>query len=258
MMHAIEDVVSAAGFRLVISSTGTDPADQIDLLAQRSTAATADGLILVPLRLTDRAARRPQRQPRPDRGHRLAPARGSSSTTSGPTRPPASASPSTTCTQGRRRIAFVNGPVDTVPGTARLPGYLEPVDRLELPTRRPAGQSRRLHVRGRPPGHRDAPRPGQPRRDPVRQRSARRRRDQGAARHGPSVPDDVAVVGMDDTQLAELTNPSLTSVGLGPAAEPRPPPTCCSAASPTHRCRPPGRHRAVADAASPRRSASRA
>ncbi len=36
-------------------------------------------------------------------------------------------------------------------------------------------------------------------------------------RRHSSVPDDVAVVGMDDTDIAELVNPTLTSVDLGAA-----------------------------------------
>ena len=40
-----------------------------------------------------------------------------------------------------------------------------------------------------------------------------------------SVPGDVAVVGMDDTEIAELVVPSLTSVDLGSPAAPRPPPS---------------------------------
>ena len=36
-------------------------------------------------------------------------------------------------------------------------------------------------------------------------------------RRGRSVPDDVAVVGMDDTDIAELVSPTLTSVDLGAA-----------------------------------------
>ncbi len=37
------------------------------------------------------------------------------------------------------------------------------------------------------------------------------------ARAGRAVPADVAVVGMDDSDLAELASPSLTSVNLGAA-----------------------------------------
>ena len=51
MMHAVSSVLSAAGFRLVLSSTGNDPDEQLDVV-RNANRGFADGLIVVPLRLT--------------------------------------------------------------------------------------------------------------------------------------------------------------------------------------------------------------
>jgi LacI family transcriptional regulator len=218
MLHAVEGVVSEAGFRLVISSTGNDPADQIDVVRSVN-RGYADGLILVPLRLTDQLL------------HELASSR-IPITVIG-TLPPRVAldnvraeSPSGVGlaldhlhAQGCRRIAFVNGPVDTVPGTARLAGYLAAIERLGLSTNAEmqvtaddftyeAGvtASEALLSQASPDAILAA--------NDLLAVAAMK----VLARHGRSVPADVAVVGMDDTQLAELANPSLSSVGLGSTA----------------------------------------
>lgn len=116
--------------------------------------------------------------------------------------------------QGVRRIALVNGPVDTTPGRLRLAGFQHAL--VE------AGLSPDLVVHGE-----DFTRA-------AAAAAARRLLDQGVpdavigandllalatlrecATRGLRVPDDVLLAGMDDTDLAELSVPSLTSVDLG-------------------------------------------
>jgi len=217
MMRAIEAVVRSAGYRLVLSSTGSDPKDEIDLIS-RLAHGYADGLILSPLRVTDdlvdtlRDCRIPVvvigslpsglaldnvRADSP-RGVRLA----LEHLRAG----------------GRRRVGFVNGPIDTVPGFARALGFDRTARRLGLdldPALRvsaadftfQAGRdaAAELFDRARP----DAVLGGN---DLIAVGVLHELADRGLR-----VPEDVAVVGMDDTELATLTTPSLTSVGLGSA-----------------------------------------
>src|SRR2546428_2757005 len=51
MMRAIDELTKASGFRLVLHSTGSDPANEIDLIEGLG-RRYADGLILSPLRIT--------------------------------------------------------------------------------------------------------------------------------------------------------------------------------------------------------------
>ena len=123
---------------------------------------------------------------------------------------------------GRRRIALVNGPQQTVPGTARRLGYLDGL--------RSCGLERREELcvvaddfmvePGRRGGRAPA-RASPARRDLLRQRPARRRHACRAARCPLDVPGDVAVVGMDNTALSELTWPPLTTIDLGSAERAR-------------------------------------
>jgi LacI family transcriptional regulator len=123
---------------------------------------------------------------------------------------------------GRRRIAFLNGPEHTAPGSARRRGYLQGLRacRLErddalvevgadftIEAGRDAAE--RLLDRSRPDAIFCA-------NDPIAigALSALRERDL-------AVPGDVALVGMDDTTLARVTTPTLTSVDLGGAERAR-------------------------------------
>jgi LacI family transcriptional regulator len=217
MMHAITEVLGAAGHRLVIASTGGDAADQLDLLASVN-HGYCDGLILIPLRITDElvAALQATRQAVVVIGS-LPPSvdvdnvRANSAAGVGLALDHLGAT-------GRRRVAFVNGPVDTVPGTARLAGYLQHSAELGLVT------SAELQVEAADFTYAA----GVPAIERLLTQSTpdaivcandllavaalnvlRRRRI--------TVPDDVAVVGMDDTDIAELVSPTLTSVDLGSA-----------------------------------------
>ena len=221
MMHAVNEVVSDAGFRLVLSSTGSDAADQIDLLKNLN-RGFVDGLILSPLRVTPelidelRASRLPivVVGSLPD-GIGVDSVRANS-------RKGVGLAVRHLNDQGRHRIAFLNGPVDTVPGTARLAGYIKAMTKLGLPLDGDlqveaddftynAGlvAAETLLERSTPDAIVCA--------NDLLAVAAMKI----AASRGLSIPADIAIVGMDDTDIARLANPSLTSVDLGSARRAR-------------------------------------
>ena len=215
MMRAIEGVVSAAGYRLVVMATGAETDTEIETIRGMS-RGYADGLIISPLRITPAvtdellAARVPvvvigslppsvpldNVRANSVRGIGLGlrpPGRGRSSVDRVPQRPDRH--------HARRRPS------------ARLPARRHGEGR----------QAGRARDRLRRRLHRGRRREGGPHpalrlpagRDHLRQRPARHRCDARPAGGRATVPGDVAVVGMDNTELAELTTPTLTSVCLG-------------------------------------------
>lgn len=212
MMRGIESVTRQAGYRLLIQSTGGDITEEVSLvhsLGQRY----VDGLIIVPIRITDALLRAlavtaapiavitslPEGVPvdnvRTDSGlgvrfiieHMHA--------------------------SGRRAFAMLNGPADTVPGAERSRGFQAAVDAAGLRpvTLESAGDftyaaglvaARRLLAGCRP----DAIVCGN---DLLAFAAIRALREQGL-----DVPGDVAVAGIDNTDLAEMHLPSLTSLSL--------------------------------------------
>lgn len=215
MMHEVSRVVAEAGFRLVVSSTGSDPADQIALLTSLN-RGFADGLILSPIRVTAEliAQLRASRLPivvigsvpddveldsvRADSaaGMRLAIKH--------------------LAKQGRHRIALINGPIDTVPGVARLRGYETAMTKRGMT----------MHPELRVDAEDFTFAAGLVAAETLLDRSTPDAivcaNDLLAVaalkvftRRGMSVPSDVAIVGMDNTDVAELTTPSITSVDLG-------------------------------------------
>lgn len=215
VMRAVEAVVRSAGYRLVLSSTGSDPDEEIRII-KGVARGYADGLIISPLRITGElltelaAARVPVvvigSLPR---GVAIDNVRADSS---GGVRQVMDHLHA----DGRRRIGFVNGPPDTVPGRARGRAYARAVHRLSLdpdPALRvtaadftlAAGQAAAAELLGR-----------------VRPDAILCANDLLAvgtlhvlADRGLRVPADVAVAGVDNTELAEVTIPTLTSVDLG-------------------------------------------
>jgi LacI family transcriptional regulator len=215
MMHEVSRVVTDAGYRLVTSSTGNDPDDQIALLDSLN-RGYADGVILSPLRVTEPLieALRDSRLPivvigsLPD-GVELDSVRADSVAGMG-------LAIKHLAKQGRHRIAFVNGPVDTVPGAARLRGYVTAMEKR--------GMSMHGDLQVNADDFTFA----------AGLVAAEALLDQSTpdaivcandllavatmkvlARRGLSVPHDVALIGMDDTDIAELMTPSITSVNLG-------------------------------------------
>jgi LacI family transcriptional regulator len=221
MMHEVSRVVAKAGYRLVLSSTGSDPQDQIELLTSLN-RGFADGLLISPLRVSEDLvdALRASRLPIVIIGS--LPAGVALDSVGADSVAGVGLAIEHLVAQGRKRIAFVNGPVDTVPGTARLSGYLRAMQRAGLPTTADmqVEASDFTYKAGR--------------------KAAARLLEQATpdaivcandllavatlkelAGRGLSVPGDVALVGMDDTDAAELANPSITSVNLGSAKRAR-------------------------------------
>ena len=235
MMHAIADVLGGAGYRLVISASGADPADQLGLLATLGRGYCRRPHPQ-PAADHDRAARRPRRQPPSRRRHRLAAARGRRRQRPRRLGRRASGSRSTTSSRtGRRRIAFVNGPVDTVPGAARLRGFLAARRRLGLATLADMQvESADFTYAAGVPAVEELLDQATPDAIMCANDLLAVAAINVLRRRGARVPDDVAVVGMDDTDIAELVQP--VAHQRRPRRRPpraRPLPSCSSAASAT-------------------------
>ncbi|MFC6086064.1 LacI family DNA-binding transcriptional regulator [Sphaerisporangium aureirubrum] len=217
MIREIQPLIKAAGYRLVLHSTDTDTADEIEVLRGLG-ERYIDGLIMVPLRMT------------PEHLEMFAAARAPIVVIGGaPDGTPVDNVRTDSRTGvrlavehlhaiGRRRIGFVNGPTDTVPGAARSAAYAEALAALGLP------HDPRLAEVGdfyRADGARATARLLRRAPDVDALLCANDLIAAGALdvlrAAGRRVPEDVAVAGMDDTDLATLTWPALTSVSLGSA-----------------------------------------
>lgn len=217
MLREIQPVLKAAGYRLVLHSTDAVVADEIDVLHSLG-ERYVDGLIMSPLRVTDThlqmlaTARAPVViiGSVPD-GTRVDNVRADSRTG-------VRLAVDHLYALGRRRIAMVNGPLDTVPGAARGAAYREALTDLGLPYDenlvqigdfyREEGRRAVAELLARAP-------------EVDALMCANDLIALGALdvlrAKGRRVPEDVAVVGMDDTDLAAASWPSLTSVSLGSA-----------------------------------------
>ncbi|MFJ8823342.1 LacI family DNA-binding transcriptional regulator [Streptomyces sp. NPDC102467] len=213
MVRAIQSVAKAAGYRLLLHSTDAVVDDELAVLRSLGDR-TSDGLIICPIRITDDhiGALRDAAGPvvvigsLPDdvpvdsvRADSVA---------------GAALAVRHLYETGRRRIAFVNGPADTVPGHNRHQGYRAALADCGL------GYDPALVV------HTDfGIGSGAEATDALLNRSpdavfcANDQLALGAARalhaRGLRIPEDVAVAGMDDSVLAQAGWPPLTSVDLG-------------------------------------------
>jgi LacI family transcriptional regulator len=221
MVAAIQSVVNEAGWRLILHSTGADLDDELAIVRDLK-GRFADGLILVSLRMTDEhvaeldAAAAPVVViGRPTKGKRVDTVRANS-------RRGAAEAVRHLHAAGRQRIAFVNGPQETVPATSRRLGYLDGlracglerddalVETAEDFTVAPGrSATARLLARAQPDAIFCA-------NDLIAIGAL------GALREARlRIPDDVAVVGMDNTYLCDFTHPPLTTVDLGAAERAR-------------------------------------
>ncbi|WP_084958044.1 LacI family DNA-binding transcriptional regulator [Thermoactinospora rubra] len=217
MVRQIQPVLKAAGYRLVLHSTDAVVADEIDVLHSLG-ERYVDGLIMSPIRVTEDHLRMIATARAPVVVIGLVPDGTPVDNVRADSHAGVRLAVDHLHGRGRRRIGFLNGPLDTVPGAARHAGYREALEACGLPYDpqlvevgdfyREAGAKAARELLARRPdvdslmcandlialGALDV------------LRSAGRR-----------VPEDVAVVGMDDTELAAAAWPSLTSVDLGSA-----------------------------------------
>jgi LacI family transcriptional regulator len=221
MMRAIEERTKAAGFRLVLHSTGSDPVDEIDLIEGLG-RRYVDGLILSPLRITPEHLRSLRAASVPVVIIGSLPLGEPVDSVRADSRRGVGLAIEHLAKAGRRSIGFVNGDPRTIPGTARHEGYrsalaiagLEYDERLEAVGGEftyAAGHAaaRQLLSRARPDALFCA--------DDLIAVGAMR----ALADLHLRVPEDVAVVGMDDTELARMSTPALSSVSLGSAERAR-------------------------------------
>ena len=216
MMRAIERVVAASDYRLVISSTG-DAEATLELVRSLS-RGFVDGMVLSPLRMTDELAGRDRggagagRRPRPPARHRGRRhgegglARGMELVVSH------------LVGEGRRRLAFINGPVDTTPGQFRHDGFRRAVaacpnvSAIEITVADftiAEGYRAAIELLGDSADEIDAVVAAN---DLIGIGVLHAADDLGLR-----VPEDIAITGVDDTELAQVSRPSLTSVDLGAA-----------------------------------------
>jgi LacI family transcriptional regulator len=217
MLREIQPVLKAAGYRLVLHSTGADVADEIDVLHSLG-ERYVDGLIMVPLRVTEAHLRMLAGARAPVVVIGSVPEGTPVDNVRADSRTGVRLALDHLHTLGRRRVGLVNGPPDTVPGAARGAGYREALEALGLPYDEELVEIGDFY---RADGRRAVAALLDRRPDIDALMCANDLIALGALdvlrAAGRRVPQDVAVVGMDDTDLAAASWPSLTSVSLGSA-----------------------------------------
>jgi LacI family transcriptional regulator len=218
MMGGIESLTRTEGYRLLVHSTGGDPADEVSLVESMS-RRYVDGLIIDPIRVTDGLLRALARSASPIVVVSKLPEGSLVDTVYTDNASGVELAVKHLLACGRRRLAMVNGPPETMPGTVRGRAFQEALTAAGMAVD-PASieyAADFTHTAGR---------------DAARRLLSRSQPDavmcandliavaviRTLAEIGRRVPDDVAVAGIDDTELAELHLPSITSVSLESAA----------------------------------------
>ncbi|ONI78111.1 LacI family transcriptional regulator [Actinosynnema sp. ALI-1.44] len=214
MMRAIHGVLAPHGYRVVVMTTGDTTASTADLVRSLN-SGFVDGMVISPLRTDDRLIREIQQAPVPvvvigraldDHGI---------SSVSTDSAGGIGAAVRHLHETGRRRIGFLNGPLDTTPGEARQRGFDAAVLAGACPEGSEAVVAEDFTVAaGLVAARRLLAREGLDAvvaaNDLLAIGAIHAARELGLA-----VPDDLAVTGMDDTEIGRVFCPSLTSVSLG-------------------------------------------
>jgi LacI family transcriptional regulator len=214
MMRGIESVTRASGYRLLVQSTGSDVAAEVSLIESLG-RRYVDGLIISPIRITHELLRALATAAAPVTVVGNLPEGALVDNVQTDSEAGLRLAAEHLLAADARRIALVNGPVDTTPGRRRTRGFEATVAAAGLPAGDVAIEyaadftyaaglvaARSLLSRFRP----DAVACGN---DLLAFAVIRT-----LAELGLSVPGDVLVTGVDDTDLAEMHLPSLTSVSL--------------------------------------------
>ena len=218
MMRAVEEVVSAAGYRLVVTTTGPDVVDEVALVRGMA-RGYADGLLISPIRVDEDLVKSIRECEVPVVVAGNVPAKTGVDTVRANSPKGMLLAVDHLVAKGRRRIAFLNGPADTVPGAARSKGFTEALKAHELQPAAVAEARDFTFAAGRAAAPDLLTPPKGAAFDAVicaNDLLAVGLMHELAA-VGLEVPGDVAVVGMDDSELAEQSFPPLTSVNLGSA-----------------------------------------
>ncbi|MEV4755420.1 LacI family DNA-binding transcriptional regulator [Micromonospora sp. NPDC049559] len=220
MMRAIEAVVASSGRQLLVHATGGQVANETDLL-RRLAHRYVDGMILSPIRITDAHLGALVDSPVPVVVVGQLPEEAPVDNVRTDSAAGVALAVDHLVAAGRRRIGFVNGPLDTVPGAVRDAGF-----RAALARHGVALDERLVEVGDfQYAAGRDAAARLIARADPDALLCANDLIAVGALHAllsaGRRVPEEVALVGMDDTELAQMAFPQLSSVSLGSAARGR-------------------------------------
>ncbi|WP_354179372.1 LacI family DNA-binding transcriptional regulator [Arthrobacter sp. UYP6] len=213
MMTAVERVVSASGYRLVLSSMGT-LSSSVDVVRDLS-RGYVDGMILSPLRVTDELLAVLAKTPVPVvvLGH--LPGRQSIDNVRADSLTAMRLVVDHLVAEGRSDVAFVNGPSDTTPGAFRRDGFAAAVAaHPEILARSVEAEDFTIAA-----GYAAARLVLSEESRPDAIVAANDLIGIGAIRaaedFGLSIPGDIAVTGIDNTELAGVVRPGLTSVDLG-------------------------------------------
>lgn len=219
MMRGIHDVLAPHGYRVVIMTTGDSAASAADLVRSLN-SGFVDGMVIIPLRSDDRLIAEIHQAPVPVVVIGRAMSDDGVSSVSTDSATGIGEAVRHVHSLGRRRIGFLNGPLDTTPGASRQRGFDTAIgadgftsERIEteiaddFTVAAGLNAARSLFARASAPAEQlDAVVAAN---DLLAIGAIRAVRELGL-----SVPGDVAVTGMDDIELGRVFLPSLTSVSL--------------------------------------------
>ncbi|MFI6343941.1 LacI family DNA-binding transcriptional regulator [Streptomyces sp. NPDC050560] len=217
MVRQIQAVAKPHGYRLLLHSTDAVAEDELDVV--RSLAdRTSDGLILCPIRVTDEHLSVLTKTARPVVVIGSLPDETAVDSVRADSVPGTVLAVRHLLAGGGRRIAFINGPADTVPGRNRSLGYRTALRDAGLDHEPALTVTTEFSIEaGSAAMHRLLD--GDPAIDSVF--CANDQLALGAIHaaqdRGLSIPGDLAVAGMDNSELARASHPALTSVDLGSA-----------------------------------------
>jgi len=215
MMTSIQEVIAASGYRLILSSAGS-AASSVEVVRDLS-RGYVDGLIISPLRVTDDLLAALDAAPLPVVVLGRVPEGAAFDTVQADSLTAMRQVVDHLVEQSLRDLAFINGPVDTTPGTYRREGFAGAIAAHPDVRARSvaaadftiaAGYDAALPLLASD----DRPRAIIAANDLIGIGVLRAAEDLGL-----SVPQDVAVTGIDDTELASVVRPGLTSVDMGAA-----------------------------------------